>query len=542
MMKKSILVLSLFCITVFAVDAETVAALKQLCAPGGKMVLEQDVIVEGVVVSDYHSQNMDLNPSVTANRLDYFRSDATAYIQDYDGSCGVRVVFKESADNRLRRADRVRINAKGCILERMANPDCITLSGLTWLSVDASVPGSEEDIVKKEKFVSELADEDLYTFVSLKELEFVFKSGSYADINEKHAAFCPAIHSGVCEATGRMDGWASLLRDGQGSCIYMLVNMLCEWRRNGKGVPQGIGNVEGIIVHTPMRRYGGDMGAYSIRPLDESGIKISRKRASNWKRLTAWVQDGTTGQTLTFEMLGEQSGLWQNGRKGDRVLSEDGPGKGFLWTDSDAYIHVGTDFNSLTAEKEGGVPNGAIVFKGTGTGWYTFDENGKAQPDAKSFFVEVDARKAKGSMMTFNFSWLAGTGSPEDNWGFPAQWKVQYSLDGNLWQTLKEIATGAEIINLRAHPWMDKKIERLGGMRRTGFDTALGMQQRSFHIPIEAFGKRNVLLRITPANSIYYSHRVDPKTSVVDPQKTMKGNMSYTASIIRFGEISIDYR
>ena len=89
---------------------------------------------------------------------------------------------------------------------------------------------------------------------------------------------------------------------------------------------------------------------------------------------------------------------------------------------------------------------------------------------------------------------------------------------------------------------MDKKIERLGGMRRTGFDTALGMQQRSFLIPKDAIGKKTVLLRITPANDIYYAHRVDPKASVVDPTKTFSAKMTGTASIIRFGEISIDYR
>lgn len=542
MMKKWFLLLVSLFFAVCAVNAETVASLKRLCPPGCKVNINDDFIFEGVVISDFRSPNMDLNPSATANRLDYFRSDATAYVQDFDGGCGVRLVFDESADNRLCRAYRVRINARACVLERTKEPDCITLSGLTWLSVISSVPGMESDIISKERYVSELTDDDVYTYVSLKDVEFVFKDGSYADINEKQAAFCPAIHSGVCEATGRMDGWASLLRDGQGSCIYMMVNMLCEWRRNGRGVPQGIGNVEGVIVHTPMRRYGGDMGAYSIRPLDESGIKIPRRTASNWKCLTAWVQDGTKGQTLTFEMLGEQGGLWQNGRKGDRVLSEDGPGKGFLWTDSDAFIHVGSDFNALTAEKEGGVPNGAIVFKGTGAGWYTFDEKGKALPDAKSFFIEVDTRKAKGRIMTLSFSWLAGTSTPEDNWGFPAQWKIQYSQDGQIWETLKEIATGNEIINLRAHPWMDKKIAQLGGMRRTGFDTALGMQQRCFLLPSEAFGKRSVLLRITPANDIYYAHRVDPKASVVDPNKTFTADMTHTASIIRFGEIRIDYK
>lgn len=540
-MKAKILILLLL-LSIISAGAESVASLKTLCNRGESMLMQRDYIVDGIVVSDYRSLNMELNPSETANRLNVYVNDATAYIQDNDGKCGLRLVFDESSDNRLKRADKVRINIKGCRLTRGANPDCLTLSGLNWLNVEFAEPGQESDIIRKEKYISELTDDDLYTFVSLRDLEFVFKDGSYADIFELHSVYCPAVHRGKSEANGRMDGWASLLRDSQGCHIYMMVNMLCDWRRRGSILPQGIGNVDGIIVHTHMRRYGGDMGRYSIRPLDDKYIRIARKRESNWKCLTAWVQDGTAGQTLEFETLGLQDGLWKDGRRGDRILNDGGQTKGYLWTDSDAFVHVDSDLNSCTADKEGVVPNGAIMFKGTGTGWYTFDSSGRAIPDKnKSFFIEVDTRKVKGEQMTLNFSWVEGTGNPDCNWGFPAQWKVQCGIDGGNWITLKEAATGNDIINLRAHPWMDRKMERFG-MRRTGFDTALGMQQRSFALPKDVIGKPKVFIRITPANDIYYAHRVDPKTSSVDPNKRIKSDMTYTKSFIRFGEISIDYK
>ena len=541
MMRKLIILIT----AIFAFSghgyAETIMSLKSICNKGEMIAISQDYLIEGVVVSDWRSPNMELNPSITVNRLNVYVNDATAYLQDLDGNCGIRLLFDESADNRLCYGDKVTINTKGCHLVRNQNPDCLTLKGLSWTNVMSCESGHKSDIALKEKYISELNDTDIYTFVSLKELEFVFKTGSYADVYEKYSVYNHSIHKGVCETNNRMDGWASLLRDKNGSCIYLLVNMLCEWRRNGKGVPQGIGNVDGVLVHTPMRRYGGDMGQYSIRPLDESNIKIQKKSASNWKRLSAWEQDGSMGQTLDFEMLGLQDGLYKNGRHGDRVLNDSGSAKGYLWTDSDAYIHVGSDINSLSAENEGYVPNGAILFKGSGTGWYQFDSKGNVLPETKSIFIEFDARKAKGELMTISFSWLAGNLEAVNNWGFPAQWKVQYSLDGQNWKTLEETATGKQYIHLRPHPWMDNKLEGLG-MRRTGFDTAMGMQQRSFHIPSDAFGQKSVIVRITPASDIYYAHRGDTRDSSVDPNKRINAKMTHTVSMIRFGEISIDYK
>lgn len=84
-----------------------------------------------------------------------------------------------------------------------------------------------------------------------------------------------------------------------------------------------------------MRRYGGNMGRYSIRPLDESGLGFSKKGKSVWKTLSGWCLDGSNGQVLEFEMLGEQTGVWKDGRKGDRLVSDRGRAKSFFWTDSD---------------------------------------------------------------------------------------------------------------------------------------------------------------------------------------------------------------
>ena len=167
----------------------------------------------------------------------------------------------------------------------------MTLTGVQALNVLSVAPGTAADLPMQERSVATLTDDDLYTFVTLRDAEFVFKEGSYTNIWEPYAQSCGELHHYKYDINNRMDGWASLVRDSEGGAIYMLVNTLCAWRRAGKPLPQGMGPLSGVVVHTPMRRYGGDMGRYSIRPLDEGGIGVSRKRNSPWKRLTGEMRD-----------------------------------------------------------------------------------------------------------------------------------------------------------------------------------------------------------------------------------------------------------
>ena len=320
--------------------------LRGLCEPGKSVLLTAPTVVEGIVVSDYRSPNMELNPNLNYYSVDLEENDRTVYVEAADGSCGIRLRFDEASENRLARYDRVRLDLNGCRLTRTAAPDCMTLTGVQALNVLSVAPGTAADLPVKERSVATLTDDDLYTFVTLRDAEFVFKEGSYTNIWEPYAQSCGELHHYKYDINNRMDGWASLVRDSEGGAIYMLVNTLCAWRRAGKPLPQGMGPLSGVVVHTPMRRYGGDMGRYSIRPLDEGGIGVSRKRNSPWKRLTGWLLDGSAGASLEFELLGYQN-LGTEGRKGDRVLNDAGSSRGYLWTDCGAFVHVDGDYNAL---------------------------------------------------------------------------------------------------------------------------------------------------------------------------------------------------
>ena len=116
--------------------------------------------------------------------------------------------------------------------------------------------------------------------MTLAGTEFLSKQGCYANVFE--SCVQRSRLNAFDQPSRRTDGWASLLKDADNGSIYMLVNTKCAWRRDGRGVPHGVGAVSGVLVHTPMRRYGGDMGRYAIRPLDERDIAIPRDTASSY--------------------------------------------------------------------------------------------------------------------------------------------------------------------------------------------------------------------------------------------------------------------
>lgn len=520
--------------------ADSVADLARVCTPGQTIQISDHLYLEGIIVSDYRSCNMELNPNYNYMSVDSSVNDCTAYLQMADGSRGVRLVFNDPSENRLSRYDHVRMDLCGCLLIHETDPDCLVVTGLNALNIESVKPGSKTDIAIKERSVSELTDADLYTFVTLRDVEFVFKDGSYTNIWEPYSQYCPEFHK--YDVSSRMDGWASLVRDNQGGSIYMLVNTLCLWRRTGKPLPQGSGTISGIVVHTPMRRYGGEMGRYSIRPLDEADIVIGRKRNSGWKCLTGWVLNGTAGASLEFELLGHQDNMWKEGRKGDRILNDVGSTRGYLWTDSDAFIHVDSDYNALGTQDRGSVKNGAILFKTSTVNWFKWDESGK-RIGSNAFHIAFSTKKIQGSKLQIGFEWGAGNLDGNFSWNYPIQWKLEYSIDGRTYHEVKDATTGQPSIILRPLPWWDKVIDGSGHKQplRTSYDCGMGLQQHVFSLPASVFGKDEVLVRITPASGLLSQIRSNPAADAIIPTAVVNPNCKQI-SIIRFGTILVDYK
>ena len=101
---------ALLCLAAVAgVRADDFAALRAEAA-GRTVRLAPGTQLEALVVSDYRSQNMELNPNVSWDKVDLGENLRTAYVESPDGRYGFRLRFAGIYENRLERGDRVRLD------------------------------------------------------------------------------------------------------------------------------------------------------------------------------------------------------------------------------------------------------------------------------------------------------------------------------------------------------------------------------------------------------------------------------------------------
>ena len=101
----------------------------------------------------------------------------------------------------------------------------------------------------------------------------------------------------------------------------------------------------------------------------------------------------------------------------------------------------------------------------------------------------------EGRGLSFDFSFLAGNHDINRSWGYPVEWKVEYSADG-----LPFIDAG-RIFVLRPVVYNDAVIKDLG-LRRLSYDAALGFTEYSVPLPVSLLGRKRLTVRLTPASAV----------------------------------------
>ena len=131
----------------------------RLLAEEGGFKVNDDYVIEGTVISDCSSRNMELNPLLDYNVLDSLASLRTAYIQTAEEGQGFKLVFDDVQDNALTFGTKVKINLYGTTLIKETNPDRCTISGLKGNNLVEMSIGS---VTPKEKKISQLTPDDIY--------------------------------------------------------------------------------------------------------------------------------------------------------------------------------------------------------------------------------------------------------------------------------------------------------------------------------------------------------------------------------------------
>lgn len=144
---------------------------------GAETEIDDFLIISGYVVSAPESGNTGENPKTTYTSIDYSMCNKTVYLESLDGKYGFLLETATEEDNIFDRYDKVQLLLNGTKLTGYENPDRYTISGITTSMVVAREAGTASSVPVKEKYIADLDDTDLYTFVTLKECEFPVRKG-----------------------------------------------------------------------------------------------------------------------------------------------------------------------------------------------------------------------------------------------------------------------------------------------------------------------------------------------------------------------------
>ena len=451
--------------------------LRAVLPSAGEQAFEGDFF-EGVIVADAGQKNMETNPMTSATSYDDNESAITNYVQSLDGKYGMRLKFATAADNTLKKGDKVKISLAGATLVREDNPVRYTLRG-----VNANTMTVEENVqlTTRQKTIAELTDEDVYTWTTLKDVEIAFSYGSYNNIRTSWLGFDANV-------ANRQNLDYRILMDSSHSTINMLVNSDVEWYMTDNGVPQGSGDISGVIVSTTTSYHDANLlGKYQIRPLELSDIVLGDTGFS--EKLVEWFSVDTPKATLSGNIFSATLG--------------DGKMEGVNPNQTTSYLN-------FTGKNEN-----AKAFRYDGVWWDT--ATGKAGDTVKWTF---STSSCSGKKLVFVFNAVLGK-LTEDKYGqAPVNWNVEYSLNGTDYVLIKKIF-------IRPLPKKSTDLTVLPS----------AADEYCIELPLEVSGQENVTIRLSASDDT----TIDFATGEYTAKVTFKPDTKNKGQYIRFGAIAVKY-
>ena len=464
----------------------TFPSLHALVAEENTVEITSNLQISGWVINDNSEGNGAEVLNISADLQDTDRSSRVIYVQNDDASAGVLVEFKSVKDNTTRRFDNIVLNLNGMTLTKYPATDKeplrYELTGASVENIFETKGGSLYDLPVKEKRISQLSDDDLYTYVTLTDCEIPFRKGPFVPVDLRYDVV--------------MNKYPMPLRDIDGGNTYLLSNTSCAWARDGKGLPEGSGKVSGVVVHEKCDNFAwdnqeasrklaagldpvyitgvGTISRYQIRPVVRKEIDIReafedgfsdmlmeiryvnkthdalvKNVDDNWSLYSTWPQ--TPYPMLESEVSGvmrrirnskqEAFGLW-------RDWSHLGPVEGGRITDPAGGNGVEDyDGNSAHWSVYSHVNVSGLIIDENGSGWYTTKWN-----DDQYIKVEFSTEGLIAANFPLSVSFGAINGMGESV-GAPRYWQLEWSVDNTKWTKFAEYTVPDFPIVYKKRPW-----------------------------------------------------------------------------------------
>lgn len=502
-----------------AMEEVDVTGLKELLDSEGEYMIESHIVLNGLVINDNLEKNGAENRLISVDNQDMTYADRIIYVQNEEGTDGIKLIFSKSCADLVSRYDRISLDTYGLMLKREDNPVRYSISRIP---VEALVATSAGDApAEKVRGLAELTDNDIYTQVTVPDVEIPVSKGSFAPIDIRYINL--------------MVSYPMVIRDKDGGTSHIMVNVDCPWSRDGKGLPKGSGSVTGVVVHEKCDNFEwdaakeneliaagqnasyitglGTIGDYQIRPVRRSEVMISEDASESFSTLMyEWgycdyqgvnlVKNYTDDKDLypTYPLVADPLTL------DARFYCEKSGSKVALNLVND-FTHVGPYVygSEITEEANGngiydylgrsahwrpyGAKNGVIYSKENKQEWET--SNGSAWCAAgwsasQYWCAEFPTADLTSENSPLNITF--GTMNHLKKENAIRNWKVQWSADKEDWKdvsayTIPDFAVDA-----------NRKVSQLPG---TKFITV--------NIPDEALGLEKVYVRLVPTDKSFTS-------------------------------------
>lgn len=493
---------------------------------GQTVEINDYLIVEGYVVSNRASGNVGENEKLSLTASDNTSYKKKFYLESLDGNYGFLVQTATEEDNVFTFADKVTLLLKGTSLTKETDPERYEITGLTSSNIVGRETGFSSNLPEREKFISELTDADIYTYITLKDCEFAVRKGALTPLNDAYT---------LSSGKGMISKYPRLVRDAEGSSIYTYTNTTCPYRRDGVRLPYGSGTLSGVIVHElfPNYVYGdnddeelsGNIGRYQIRHQSYSDIAFDKEKSFSHIlaefRYATGFRTGENGMSYFNATDGQASARFFH-TSGDAVTNCPSTFNYIGWTGTNSGVapfkgHIG--FDSSIDQPLGYSFADGYVFDYSGT---NSDGKGKVSSTKKNTYNGVSVKLYDGWMSKI---WWKDEDAPAESWivefstkdiaaqhlsmqftsysaitsnvgNAPYNWTVSWSdtfdlNDESVWKKVADYVVPDGVLNGQEREWQ-----------------LPAFKQYDFVLPLEMLGKDKVYLRLRPAsrvsNTLYF--------------------------------------
>ena len=509
-MRRFILIFSIVLMVSETVSAQSVVSFDVLRdrVKNGFHYVEDDLYIEGNLINVFGCGNLEVVSNDTFTSLSTSDENRTSYVQSLDGKGGIGLHFIASKFANIPQYSKVLVNLTGTELKLIRGVG-LSAYNLGETAVVSVIPGKREDIVISEKTISELNDNDVFTYVRIKDCECIFKDGAYGNIYEKYSSKCEL--NKALAPFSMMDCWSSLLCDNSGERINMLMNCAPVWRRNGKGVQQGVFDIEGILVKAELPRYGTEnLSTYQIRPMTEDAI-MPNTAEKTWSTLCEWNWNTSADKNFVPAT-------------GKATMNCNVPSASYSRADEMNNPKIISAKDS--PEFAGAWKNGALRITARACDWWDWKKD-----EGNGLYLTFSTSDVAAENAYVAFSFCGGIlleASYAVN--FPSFWTVEYSFDSVDWKRMEDRSVTMHSMVWRATKPINGLTYNLSG------EAAMGFTEHMFRFPENISGKDKVYVRIVPSakNLATLSHR---------GSSARANRPEYTPEcVVNFGSIIIRYR